>query len=137
MKKILLCSVGMALASCVQQTVGTPSPAVAPSQPTVILPSAAPAAKVATPVAKTTTVSAPQSYPAATTVSVPQSKPVAKTVTTPQPKIAVAVPQAKPTAPAAAPAPLPPLRGTHSTIIQESDRVQSARSMGGSATYAH
>lgn len=118
MKKILVCSVAVALASCVQQNVGAPSPAVAPTQPVVILPPAAPAAKVATPVAKKTT-----------------TKPAA--APTPQPKATVAVPQAKPSAPVAAPAPLPPLRGTHSTIIQESDRVQSARSMGGSATYAH
>lgn len=107
MNRILYLTTALAFASCVQQKVVTPPPAVLPVAPAVVAPAAQPV-KTAAPAAK------PK----------PAPKPTA------QPKVTPA-PQPKP----AAPAPLKPLRGTHSTIIQESDKVQSARSMGGSATY--
>lgn len=114
MKRILYLTTALAFASCMQQKVVTPPPAVLPAAPAVAAPAPALTVKTAAPAAK--------------------PKPVPKP--TPKPKVTPA-PQPKPTAPAAAPAPLKPLRGTHSTIIQESDKVQSSRSMGGSATYAH
>ncbi|MCQ2365036.1 MAG: hypothetical protein MJ051_05735 [Akkermansia sp.] len=114
MNRILYLTMALALASCVQQKVVTPPPAVLPATPAGAAPAPALPVKTAAPAAK--------------------PKPVPKA--TPQPKVTPAPPP-KPSAPAAAPAPLKPLRGTHSTIIQESDRVQSSRSMGGSATYAH
>lgn len=109
MKRILFLATALAFASCVQQKVVTPSPAVLPVAPAVVAP-AAQSVKTAAPAAK------PKHAP----------KP------TPQPKL-IPAPQPKPAVPA--PTPLKPLRGTHSTIIQESDKVQTSRSMGGSATY--
>lgn len=110
MNRILYLTTALAFASCVQQKVVTPSPAVLPVAPAVAAPAPALPVKTAAPAAK------PKHAP----------KP------TPQPKV-IPAPQPKPAVPA--PTPLKPLRGTHSTIIQESDKVQSARSMGGSATY--
>lgn len=110
MNRILYLTTALAFASCVQQKVVTPSPAVLPVAPAVVAPAAQPV-KTAAPAAK--------------------PKPAPKP--TPKPK----APPALQPKPATAPAPLKPLRGTHSTIIQESDKVQSSRSMGGSATYAH
>lgn len=107
MKRILFLTTAFALASCVQQKVVVPPPATAPIAP---------------------------DQPVTVTPPIAQPKPVPKH--TPRPK-AVPDPPAKPAAPAAVPEPLKPLRGTHSTMIQESDRVQPSRSMGGSATYVH
>lgn len=108
MKRILYLTTALAFASCVQQKVVTPPPA---ARPAVAAPAPAQPVKTAAPAAK--------------------PKPAPKP--TPKPKAAPALPSK----PATAPAPLKPLLGTHSTIIQESDKVQSSRSMGGSATYAH
>lgn len=110
MKRILFLTTAFALAACVQQKVMVPPPAVVPAAPAVAAPAPAQPVRTATHAAK--------------------PKPAPKP--TPQPKV-TPVPQPKP----AAPVPLKPLRGTHSSIIQESDKVQTARSMGGSATYAH
>lgn len=114
MNRILYLTTALAFASCVQQKVVTPPPAVLPASPTVAAPAPAQPAKTAAPAAKPKPVPTPTSRPKVTPAPPP-----------------------KPAAPAAAPAPLKPLRGTHSSIIQESDKVQSSRSMGGSATYAH
>lgn len=110
MKRILFLTTAFALASCVQQKVAVPPPAPVPAAPAVAVPAPAQPVITASPAAKPKTAPKP----------------------TPQPKVAPA-PQPKP----AAPAPLKPLHGTHSTIIQESAKVQTSRSMGGSATYAH
>lgn len=112
MNRILFLTTALAFASCVQQKVVVPPPAVLPTAPMVTAPAPTQTAKAAPPVAKQT----------------PAPKSAAS--------VAAPAPQSKPVVPAA-PAPLKPLRGTHSSIIQESDRVQTARSMGGSATYAH
>lgn len=109
MKRILYLTTALAFASCVQQKVVTPPPAVLPVAPAVAAPAPAQPVKTAAPAAK--------------------PKPAPKP--TPKPKAAPAL-QPKP---ATAPAPLKPLRGTHSTIIQESDKVQTSRSMGGAATF--
>lgn len=111
MKRILFLTTTFVLASCVQQKVEVPA---VPAAPAVAAPAPAPPVKTASHAAK--------------------PKPAPKP--TPQPKV-TPVPQPKPAAPVAAPAPLKPLHGTHSSIIQESDKVQTSRSMGGSATYAH
>lgn len=114
MKRILFLTTAFAFASCVQQKVVALPPAVPPAAPAVAVPAPA--------------------QPVKTTSSAVKPKPAPKP--TPRPKVTPA-PQLKPAAPAVAPAPLKPLRGTHSSIIQESDKVQSSRSMGGSATFAH
>lgn len=117
MKKILSLMGILALVSCAQQNVVAPHLAVPAAS---LQASSVPATpvKAAVPVARTKKMAAPK----------PDSVSPAKATPASQPK---------PVAPAAEPLPLKPLRGTHSTLIQESDRVQSARSMGGSATYAH
>lgn len=57
---------------------------------------------------------------------------------TPAPTVSKpATPQKKKPVKPAAPAALPPLRGTHSQVISPGDGVKAKRSLGGEKVYAH